>query len=273
MTARHEWPLERIKDLLERKHLHMTDVVRLAEVGSTVHGISVGGQDDLDLTGIRIEGWHELVNGPAKRQSMMVRTAQGNNRSMPGDIDIQLYTLRKFIDLALGGNPSILTALYSPKTWDPGWATQHIDWEHVGTLVASKRAGQAFKGYMRQQMERWQGLRGQRNVNRPELVEAHGFDTKYAAHVIRLGLQGIEYVTHGTLTLPMPAEEALQLRSLRVGRLSEAEAITWANEVEAWLMQAIDHSPLPDQPNVEGARRWLAQVYHEVVPVYDPAYD
>jgi len=114
---------------------------------------------------------------------------------------------------------------------------------------------------MRQQMERWQGLRGQRNVNRPELVEAHGYDTKYAGHIIRLGFQGIEYVTTTELTLPMPDTERERVRAVREGRLSEHEALALAESVEASLKEAIDKSPLPDHPNTAGAHGWLAEWY------------
>ena len=34
-------------------------------------------------------------------------------------------------------------------------------------------------------------------VNRPELIAAHGYDTKYAGHVLRLGYQGIEFLETG----------------------------------------------------------------------------
>jgi uncharacterized protein len=35
------------------------------------------------------------------------------------------------------------------------------------------------------------------HTNRPELVAVHGYDTKYAMHALRLGLQGIELLTTG----------------------------------------------------------------------------
>jgi len=50
--------------------------------------------------------------------------------------------------------------------------------------IVSKRAGRGYLGYLRGQKERLLGTRGQKRVNRPELVEAHGFDTKYAMHAL-----------------------------------------------------------------------------------------
>jgi hypothetical protein len=35
-------------------------------------------------------------------------------------------------------------------------------------------------------------------VNRAELVEQFGYDTKYAIHTLRLGHQGVEFLETGT---------------------------------------------------------------------------
>ena len=46
------------------------------------------------------------------------------------------------------------------------------------------------------------------HTNRPELVAVHGYDTKYAMHALRLGLQGVELLTTGRITLPVPDRTA-----------------------------------------------------------------
>lgn len=52
--------------------------------------------------------------------------------------------------------------------------------------------------------------RGTVYVQRPELVERFGYDTKFAMHAVRLGLQGVEYVETGKITLPSPDAQLLQ---------------------------------------------------------------
>jgi uncharacterized protein len=64
--------------------------------------------------------------------------------------------------------------------------------------VLSRQAGRGYLGYLRGQKERLLGSRGQKNVNRPELVAAHGYDTKYAMHAARLGYQGLDLLGTGT---------------------------------------------------------------------------
>jgi hypothetical protein len=85
--------------------------------------------------------------------------------------------------------------------------------------------------------ERLLGSRGQR-VNRPELLEVHGFDTKYARHAARLGYQGLELLESGWLTLPMPKPERSCVMAIRTGR-SFADAIAEIEEVERQLADAL----------------------------------
>jgi hypothetical protein len=88
---------------------------------------------------------------------------------------------------------------------------------------ASRRAGRAYLGYMERQRDRMTGARGQMRVNRPELIAAHGYDTKYAGHVLRLGYQGIEFLETGRLTLPMPSRERSRVLDVRNGRVAFEE--------------------------------------------------
>lgn len=44
-------------------------------------------------------------------------------------------------------------------------------------------------------------------TNRPELVAEHGYDTKFAMHALRLGAQGVELLTTGRITLPVPVPD------------------------------------------------------------------
>ena len=248
----------KIMEMLERRDIAWLDVVRIVEVGSSAHGISVPETgDDLDVTVVRMETYRELVVGNPKRQSMMIRTAPEGVRSQAGDIDLNVYTLRKFARLAANGNPSILAAIFSPLNHHAG----SITFSRLGELVTSKRAGAAFLGYMGEQIKRWTGEKGQKNVNRPELVEAYGFDTKYAAHVIRLGLEGIEYMRTGQFTMPMPEHRRNLIIGIRTGLHSEVEVLDWADQIKSRLKLNIEASQLPERVDMAHVDDWVLQAY------------
>ncbi len=70
--------------------------------------------------------------------------------------------------------------------------------------IASRRAAERFLGYMTSQRRAMTAESGA-PTNRPELVTQFGYDCKFAMHALRLGVQGIEYLSTGRITLPIPA--------------------------------------------------------------------
>lgn len=105
------------------------------------------------------------------------------------------------------------------------------------------------------------GLRGGRHTNRPELVEIYGYDTKFAMHMVRLAVQGVELMETGRISLPIREPWLSWLRDLRQGRHSKAEALEAAAELEAVIEQLLVTSPLPPTPDERAADAWLVSAY------------
>ncbi len=72
-------------------------------------------------------------------------------------------------------------------------------------------------------------------VNRPELVEKYGYDTKFAMHALRLGFEGVELLSHRTLTLPVVEPNLSTLRAIRSGQLKFIEVLQLIDETEVKL--------------------------------------
>jgi hypothetical protein len=62
----------------------------------------------------------------------------------------------------------------------------------------SRLAAGRYLDYLKGQKAAITGQSGA-HANRPELVAVHGYDTKYAMHALRLGLQGIELLSTGRI--------------------------------------------------------------------------
>lgn len=249
---------------VEKQHadtLSIGDVhtILRCEVGSTVHGLGIG-SDDRDEMGVCIEP-PEYVIGLKHFEQFVHRTQPEGYRSGPGDLDLTIYGLRKFASLALKGNPSILLAFNVPDGNCMALEPLGRDLRALAWAFGSKRAGSAFLGYMQQQRQRLMGERGQMNVKRPELVEAHGFDTKYAGHIIRLGFQGVEYMHTGSFSIPMPREQREAILAVRRGEWTFNEVLSVAGELEAALKDALDTSLLPDDPNYAEVNKFLFEAY------------
>ena len=126
--------------------------------------------------------------------------------------------------------------------------------------LLSRLAGRGYLGYLHGQKERLLGSRGQKRVNRPELVEAHGYDTKYAMHAARLGYQGLELLETGGLTLPMPEPERSRVMAIRTGERTFERGDRRDRGGRAPLAEALERSPLPERPTAP-RRPFLVDAY------------
>jgi predicted nucleotidyltransferase len=255
---------------MDTRQLVEQGTVLRATVGSTVHGLHHGGQDDRDEMAVFIEPPEFLVGlARARRlrgglygfEHYVERTQPEGVRSGPGDLDLVAYSLRKYVRLALKGHPTILLLLFVPADLVIVETDIGRELRELRSALLSKRAGRGYLGYLHGQRERLLGSRGQRNVNRPELVEAHGFDTKYAMHAARLGYQGIELLETGALTLPMPEPERSSVMAIRTGERTFEETVAEIEQVEQRLAAALDRTALPDEPDRAAVDRFLTAAY------------
>ncbi len=230
------------------------------QVGSGVHGTAIDGQDDRDEMGVCAEP-PEYVVGLRQFEQYIYRTQPEGVRSGPGDLDLTVYSLRKWMRLALAGNPTMLLPLFVPEQEIVQVTAAGRELRAASDMVVSRQAGHRFLGYLRAQRDNMLGLRGGRHTNRPELVEKHGFDTKFAMHMVRLGVQGVELLETGRITLPIPEPWLAWLRDLRMGRHSRDDALAAATELEARLEDLTGSADLPERPDTARADGWLVDVH------------
>jgi uncharacterized protein len=205
-------------------------------VGSTSHGTAIEGQDDRDEMGIFVEPASNVC-GLVPCEHYICRDQPEGMRSQPGDLDLTMYSLRKYCRLAAQGNPSVMILL-----WLPSYVSRtDIGMELITIREAfiSKESGERFLGYLRAQKMKLTGERA-RTVNRPELVAKYRYDTKFAMHALRLGFEGIELMTHRRLTLPVAEPGLATLRAVRTGQVNFSEALGLIEDAEAQLGRLVD---------------------------------
>lgn len=207
--------------------------------------------------GVVIESPGEVFGLGEGMRSVMHRTQPEGVQSGPGDTDQTLHSLRRFLKLAASGNPSIVMCLWAPVLMVRPLGGQLLD---LAPAFAGRHAIPRYRGYMQSQGLRLLGLKGSGNHGkrgsggRPELIAAHGYDTKYAMHSARLGFQGIELVTTGKLALPIEGEPADWLRAVRRGDVTFNE--WWERSLDldsqlAVLQYRTDIRPGPDKAAIE----------------------
>jgi uncharacterized protein len=189
------------------------------------------------------------------------RTQPEGVRSGPGDLDLVAYSLRKYVRLAMKGHPTILLLLFVPQELTLVETELGQELRALTPALLSRRAGRGYLGYLRGQKERMLETRGRKGVNRPELVEAHGYDTKYAMHAARLGYQGVELLERGRLTLPMREPDRSRMMAIRTGERSFGEAIEEIEHVEQRLAAAVEATPLQAEPDRAAVDAFLVDAY------------
>jgi hypothetical protein len=124
----------------------------------------------------------------------------------------------------------------------------------------SRRAGEWFLGYLRAQKVAMTGEVGA-HTNRPELVPEHGYDSTFAMHALRLGVQGAELLTTGRISLPVPEPERSRLRTVRRGEVPLAEVLAGLADAEVRLVDLQDSAAVPAEPDRAWVDEWLHRAH------------
>lgn len=184
----------------------------------------------------------------------------GKVYSQAGHEDFEVYGLRKYLRLALKGNPTVTEMLFIGGG-KRDWRGNQL--QALYPYIVSRQAGKAYLGYMEAQRKRLTGERGNAGHGNPrqELIDAHGFDTKFAMHMLRLGLQGVELLKSGRLELPIPEPYRSYLRGVREGLLSLDQCLAEERRLETELKGLLDTSPVQEFPQVEKVEQWMLDTY------------
>jgi len=233
-------------------------------VGSGVHGIAIAGTDDHDEMGVFIEPPAHVVGLETPMDHYVFRTQPEGARSGHGDTDLVMYSLRRYLRLALKGNPTALLPLFAPTESVLLTTPLGDELRGLGPAVLSQRAVHRFLGYMNAQRDLLLGIRHCGLPNRPELVARYGYDVKYASHALRLALQGLEVVRDGRLTLPMPPAERERVLRVKRGDVPERDdVVREIAEVQAEIEErlAAGRTPLPAEPDLAAVSAWSVQAH------------
>jgi len=245
------------EQLAVNKFPYTESLIHLFRGGSDLHGAQLVNKHDEDWYGVYVEP-PEMVIGLKDFPHYVWSTAGDTKRNEPGDMDICFYSLRKWVKLAAGGNPTCLSYLFSDNTLE---VTDL--WDNVvesRKLFLSKACAEQFKGFANAQLQRVMGERGKgKHGQRPELEEKFGYDTKAAMHVMRLLGEGIELMQTGKITYPRPNKDLLI--SVRCGKYDQPFIKDMADHLFNDLNRAQQESVLPDEVDKTAISKYLTQYY------------
>lgn len=225
--------------------------------GSELHGAKVGATDDLDLYGLFIDPpASELGIDP--REHFVWSTASDARRNGPDDVDVTLYSLRRWAALAAKGNATALHFLFADAT-----ASSLPVWQAIqarSDAFLSKKSAEQFLGFAENQRKRINGEKGQgAKGQRPEYICAFGYDTKAAMHCLRLLFECIELMREGRITLPRPERDLLI--EVRQGAWTLERFLREAAALEKEARSCAEATRLPDGVDRPAISRIVAQAH------------
>jgi len=234
-------------------------LIHLFVGGSELHGAKVGQTDDTDIYGVYIEQPAEAL-GLDSREHFVWSTAGNERRNGPDDVDVTLYSLRKWAGMAAKGNATALHFLFAPPQ-----EVKPDAWKRIQSnkkLFLSRTSARQFMGFADAQFKRLTGEKGSgKKGQRPEYICAFGYDTKAAMHGLRLLYECMELMQEGKITLPRPERELLI--KVRSGEWTFERVLGQAQRLFKDVEDAVSSSLLPERVDRAAISRLLAQVQME----------
>lgn len=179
--------------------------------------------------------------------------SRGTREIKHDEWDIVVYEARKAVRMLAGGNPNMLSMLWVPERL-------HISSTPAGRMLVDQRelfTGRhtyaSFVGYAKGQFHRMthgahQGYMGEK---RKAIVEQFGYDTKNAAHLIRLLRMGIEFLRDGEMRVDRGGLDATELLDIKHGAWTLEAVQEEATRLFERAEEVHDRSTLPLRPDRE----------------------
>lgn len=224
--------------------------------GSELHGAKVHGTDDLDIYGVYIEP-PEMILGLETIPHFVWSTAGDERRNGPQDVDVTLYSLKKWAGLACKGNPTALHFLFADGV------TGHPAWRRIRAtknVFLARGCAKQFLGFADDQLKRMTGKKGRgKKGQRPENEAKYGYDVKAVMHTLRLLYECKELVSQGSITLPRPEHDVLI--QVRTGKYSMEEVLTMAYRLFEECEAAAKASLLPEKIDRAAVSQLVSDCY------------
>lgn len=173
--------------------------------------------------------------------------------------DLAIYSIVKYFDLCMGCNPNMIDSLFTPRRCV-------LYSSPIGEMVRDRRklflhkgAWHKFKGYAYSQLHKI-GKANKSNPKRAADIAKHGYDTKFAYHVVRLLGEVEQIMVEHDLDLERNRE---QLKAIRRGEWSLEYLKQWFEDREKALGEVYDRSDLRYGPDEASIRDLLLECLEE----------
>lgn len=176
------------------------------------------------------------------------------------EYDLNIYSIIKYFQLVMDNNPNMIDSLFTSQQCviKSTKMSDHVR-DNRKTFL-SKKAWHTFKGYAYAQMHKMRIKEVKPESARYESVQKHGYDVKFAYHVVRL-LNEVEMILNEQdLDLHRNND---QLKSIRRGEWTQAQIEEYFYNKEKILEETYVKSTLRHKPDEPAIKKILMEVLEE----------
>lgn len=176
------------------------------------------------------------------------------------ELDFQVFSIAKFFKLAQDCNPNILDSLFTPDdavVWMDFCGSKVRKNRH---LFLSKILIAKFKGYAKSQLKKLMEKNPIETGKRYSLVQQYGYDTKFAYHLIRLGLECADFLEFADVDW---AKYKDVLINIRTGKWDEKEVMEYWYDLEDRILSLEEKTELPEEPDYNKIKRLLNELLED----------
>lgn len=230
------------------------NTIMLMKMGSQAYGVS-NDDSDLDVYGVcmppkelvfphlagEIPGFGRQIQRFDQWQEHHVKDPSGKI-----EYDFTVFSIVKFFQLCMENNPNMLDSLFVPRNCmiHSTYVAEHIRLHRK--IFLHKGAWHKFKGYAYAQMHKIKNKSNASNPKRDASIKEHGYDLKFAYHIVRLLNEVEQILVEHDLDIQRNRE---QLKSVRRGEWTFEMLDEYFQRKEKSLEEVYANSTLRHSPD------------------------
>lgn len=176
------------------------------------------------------------------------------------EYDFVVYSIVKYFQLCMENNPNMIDSLFTPRNCV-------IHSTNISEVVRENRrmflhkgCWHKFKGYAYAQMSKIRNKVNASNEKRAASIAEHGYDLKFAYHIVRLLNEVEQILVEGDLDLQRNRE---QLKDIRRGEWTIEQVESYFENKEKILETTYANSKIPHSPDELAIKKLLMNCLEE----------
>ncbi len=170
------------------------------------------------------------------------------------EYDFAIYSIVKYFQLLMENNPNMLDSIFVPHRCVLFCSPVAQIVRDNRKMFLHKGSYHKFRGYMFSQLHKIEQKTNSSNPKRAEAIAKYGFDTKFAQHSVRLGLEAEQILIEHDLDIERNREV---LKFIRRGEWSIERIKEFCSQKERHLDDLYQKSTLRHSPDEEAIKGLL----------------